>query len=107
MVFPYFSWNEFSCEILVLNTGFVFLSFLLFLSFFLLQTQPPCSSTHKYIPKNRNPLLIFMILVFDLRIPGFGFGFSGVCGFELAILDHRSEDFCVGVFGFSVFVVVV
>ena len=48
-----------------------------------------------------------MILVFDLRIPGFGFGFSGVCGFELAILDHRSEDFCVGVFGFSVFVVVV
>ena len=73
--------------------------------FFLLQTCSPCSSTHNYIPKNRNPLLIFMILVFDLRIPRFGFGFSvwvWVCSFGSLIWR-----FCVGVFGFSVFVVVV
>ena len=39
---------------------------------------------HKFIPRNKNPHLIFVILVFDLRILGFEFGFSmfvGFCGF--------------------------
>ena len=36
---------------------------------------------HKFILRNKNPHLIFMILVFDLRILRFGFGFSVFVGF--------------------------
>ena len=77
-----------------------FSSFSFFLSFFLLQTHSPCSSTHKYIPKNRNPLLIFIILVFDLRIPGFGFGFSVFMGlsWQFWITDLKILCWCVWVF---------
>ena len=78
----------------------VFLSFLLFLSFFLIQTHSPCSSTHKYILKNRNPLLIFMILVFDLRILGFGWGFSVFVGlsWQFWITNLKILCWCVWVF---------
>ena len=78
----------------------VFLSFLLFLSFFLLQTHSPCSSTHKYIPRNGNPLLIFVILIFDLRIPGFRFGFSMFVGlgWQFWITDLKILCWCVWVF---------
>ena len=55
-------------------------SFFLFLSFFFRPT-PPFSYMHKFIPRNKNPHLIFVILVFDLRILGFRFGFSVFVGF--------------------------
>ena len=73
-----------------------------FLSSILLQTHSSCSSMHKYIPRNRNPLLIFVILVFDLRIPGFGFGFGfsvfvGL-GWQFWITDLKILCLCVWVF---------
>ena len=45
-------------------------------SSFFFKPTPPFSYMHKFIPKNKNPHLIFVILVFDLRILGFGFGFG-------------------------------
>ena len=41
---------------------------------------------HKFIPRNKNPHLIFVILVFDLRILGFGFGFSMFVGFLVELV---------------------
>ena len=75
-------------------------SFFFFLSFFLYQTHSPCSSTHKYIPRNRNPLLIFVILVFVLRIPGFRFRFSVFMGlgWQFWITDLKILCWCVWVF---------
>ena len=41
---------------------------------------------HKFIPINKNPHLILVILVFDLRILGFGFGFSMFVGFLVEVV---------------------
>ena len=60
-------------------------SFFFFLSFFFRPT-PPFSYMHKFIPKNKNPHLLFVILVFDLRILGFGFGFSMFVGFLVEVV---------------------
>ena len=79
-------------------------SFFFFLSLFFRST-PPFSYMHKFIPKNKNPHLIFVILVFDLRILGFRFGFSVFMGFWLwvfwwrlwlcwGLLKNRSFELC-------------
>ena len=47
-----------------------------------------------------------MILVFDLRIPEYGFGFFVLIGLGWQF-GSPIKKFCVGMFGFSVFVVVV
>ena len=54
-------------------------SFFFFFSNFLRPT-PPFSYMHKFIFRKKNPHLIFVILVFDIRILGFGFSvFVGFC----------------------------